>query len=113
MKQALPAVAALLAAACGTPTPQTKTAEAPKVAPSKPVEYFHVDPATAGTVSGKIAFHGVKPARKLISMDSEAGCEQAHKGHPVYDEPLVTGKNGGLSNAFVYIQAGLDGKKFE
>jgi plastocyanin len=113
MKQALPAVAALLAAACGTPTPQTKTAEAPKVAPSKPVEYFHVDPATAGTVSGKIAFHGVKPARKLISMASEAGCEQAHKGHPVYDEPLATGKNGGLSNAFVYIQAGLDGKKFE
>jgi plastocyanin len=113
MKQALPAVAALLAAACGTPTPQSKTAEAKKAVASTPVEYFHVDPATAGTVSGKIAFRGAKPARKLISMESEAGCERAHAGHPVYDESLVTGKSGALANAFVYIQAGLEGKKFE
>jgi plastocyanin len=112
MKQALPAVVALLSAACGTQAPPPKTVEATKVA-SNPVEYFHVDPATAGTVSGKIAFHGAKPARKLISMDSEAGCEQAHKGRPVYNEPVVTGKNGALLNAFVYIQAGLEGKKFE
>jgi hypothetical protein len=31
----------------------------------------------------------------------------------VYGETVVIGKSGGLANAFVYIQAGLEGKKFE
>lgn len=109
MKPALFLLVALLAAGCGSPPPQQKTA----VEPTKAVEYYHVDPATAGTVTGKVVFHGAKPARKLISMESEAGCEKEHAGKPVYDEPVVAAKDGGLSNAFVYIQAGLEGKKFE
>ena len=46
-------------------------------------------------------------------MESDEGCQKAHAGKPVYDEAVVLGKNGGLANAFVYIQAGLEGKKFE
>ena len=61
----------------------------------------------------KIAFLGARPARTAISMDSEAGCQQAHAGHPVYENSLVVGKDGALANAFVYIQAGLEGKSFE
>src|SRR5260370_42560384 len=78
-----------------------------------PGEDFHVDPDTAGTVTGAITFHGTKPARQPISMEADEGCQKANAGKKVYDEAVVTGKNGGLANAFVYIQSGLEGKKFE
>jgi plastocyanin len=101
--------AALILAGCGTTEPPKKAAvEAPKQ-----VEYFHVDTATAGSISGTVVFRGAKPARQAISMEAEAGCAALHKGKPVYDEAVVTGKNGALANAFVYIQSGLEGKKFE
>jgi hypothetical protein len=104
---------ALIWAGCGgggNTIPQKKEAvgEAPK-----PVEYFHVDPATAGTLHGKVTFQGPKPARELISMEAEQGCVKANAGKPVYSPAVLTGKGGGLANAFVYIQAGLEGKKFE
>src|SRR5437016_1714951 len=101
--------AAILAAACGGPKPEEKkTAEA-----AKPVEYFHVDPATAGTVRGKVFFTGAKPPKKPIAMDADANCMKANEGKKVYDEPVVTGKEGALTNAFVYIKTGLEGKNFE
>jgi plastocyanin len=109
MKRNLLLAAALFAAACGQNKPPEKAAvEAPK-----PVEYFHVDASTAGALKGTIVFRGAKPPRTLISMAGDAGCEQAHAGHPVYDESVVVGRNGGLANAFVYIQSGLEGKQFE
>jgi hypothetical protein len=112
MKPALLLTAALLAA-CGkadrAPEKQAKAI----TAPAAPVEYFHPDPATSGTLSGTVDFRGARPARPVISMESDAGCQQIHAGKPVYDEPVITGKTGGLANALVYIQAGLEGKKFE
>ena len=84
-----------------------------KPEPPKPVEYFHVDPSTAATITGAVKFTGAKPARQLISMESDEGCQKTHAGKPAYDEAVVIGKNGGLANTFVYIQAGLGGKKFE
>jgi plastocyanin len=102
--------AAMLAAACGKtpPVEEKKAVQAPK-----PVEYFHVDAATAGVVTGAVTFRGVKPAREPISMESDEGCQKAHAGKPAYDETVLIGKSGGLANAFVYIQSGLEGKKFE
>jgi hypothetical protein len=96
---------------CGSapPPPAKKAAEAPP----QPVEYFHVDAATAGTIRGDITFTGEKPPRKLIDMESDASCVKVNAGHPVYDESVITGKNGGLANVFVYVQSGLEGKKFE
>jgi plastocyanin len=109
MRRPLLFAAALLAAGCGKSDVDKKPAsEAPKA-----VEYFHVDPATAGTITGKIEFHGAKPARQVISMEAEEGCQKANAGKPVYEESVLVGKRGGLANAFVYIQAGLEGKKFE
>jgi hypothetical protein len=117
MKRFLPCAAALLAAGCSggsggglgvAVVGEKKAAEAPK-----PVEYFHVDPATAGTVTGAIKFAGSKPARQAISMAADEGCQKASAGKTVYDDAVLIGKNGGLANAFVYIQAGLEGKKFE
>ena len=108
--QVLIVAAALLAASCGNKpaVEEKKAAEAPKAA-----EYFHVDAATAGGVTGAITFRGAKPARQAISMEADEGCQKAHAGKPVYDEAVLIGKNGGLANAFVYIQTGLEGKKFE
>jgi plastocyanin len=99
--------AAMLSAGCGGGQ-EKKAAEAPK-----PVEYFHVDSATAGVVRGRIVFHGVKPPKKLIAMEADANCQKANEGKPVYEETVITGKDGALANAFVYIKAGLEGKIFE
>ncbi|MCX6626764.1 MAG: carboxypeptidase regulatory-like domain-containing protein [Candidatus Solibacter sp.] len=109
MRRFLPCAAALLAAACGKPAvEEKKAAEAPK-----PVAYFHVDAATAGSIAGAVAFRGAKPARQAISMEADEGCRKANAGQPVYEEAVLVGKSGGLANAFVYVQAGLEGKKFE
>jgi plastocyanin len=108
-------IAALLTAACGGAgvvvggKPEEKKAGATPPA----VEFFHVDAATAGTVTGAIAFRGAKPARLAISMEADEGCQKAHAGNPAYDEAVIVGPRGGLANAFVYIKAGLEGKKFE
>ena len=102
--------AAVFAVGCGQ---QPKPAEKAAAPEQKPVEYFHVDAATAGTIRGRIEFTGKKPARVAIDMSSDAACQQAHAGHPVYDESLVVGKKDGLADSFVYIQSGLEGKRFE
>jgi plastocyanin len=87
--------------------------EKKKALVATPVEYFHVDPATAAKVHGKIVFKGEKPPKKLISMEADANCMQANQGKKVYEETVVTGRDGGLANAFVYIKTGLEGKNFE
>jgi plastocyanin len=96
-------------AACGIKPGAPKKAEEER----KAVAYFHVDPATAGSVSGKITYEGPKPAKTAISMTSDADCEKLHAGHPVYDESVVVGPAHGLANAFVYVKSGLEGKRFE
>jgi plastocyanin len=109
MKRLLLCAAALLLAACEKNDLPKKTA----AKEMKAIDYFHVDPATAASLSGTIVYRGARPARHVISMDAEEACQKAHAGKPVYEEPILTGKNGGLANAFVYIQAGLEGKQFE
>jgi len=108
MKRAFLFAAALAGAGCGS-----KPAEPAKTVTAPPVEYFHVDAATAGKLHGRIVYRGPKPARKQIAMDSDINCRAEHGAQPVYDEPVVVGNDGGLANAFVYIQTGLEGKKFE
>ena len=44
---------------------------APKEATKAPVEYFKVDRATAGSISGKILFKGKKPTAKRVDMEEE------------------------------------------
>jgi len=109
MKRVILSAAILLAAGCGT-----KPSDAPaKTAKAPTVEYFHVDPATAGKFHGRIVYQGPKPTRREVPMESDIRCREEHGGKPVYDQPVVVGKDGGLANAFVYIQTGLEGKKFE
>lgn len=89
---------------------QTKQESAHKAPP--PPEYFKVEPSTAASLHGVVHFAGKKPAAKLISMDAEEACQKLHS-KPVKEEIVVTGKDGALTNAFVYIKSGLEGKKFE
>ena len=96
--------AAIFVAGCHTAAPP-----APATQPAP--QYFHVDPATAGSIHGTIHFTGHKPTPKLIDMSEDPACVAAHKTK-AYDESLVIGPHGAVTNAFVYIEKGLEGKTF-
>ena len=76
------------------------------------VPAFHVDPGTAGSISGTIRYAGRKPAPKTIDMGEDPACVEAHHGRAV-DESLVVSPRGALANAFIYVKGGLEGKRFE
>lgn len=93
----------LLLAACAKPAPESK---------APPPGYFHADPATAGSITGVARFDGKRRPARRVSMDSEEACEKLH-AKPVFEEPVIAAKDGGLAGALVYVKAGLEGKKFE
>lgn len=73
---------------------------------------YHVDPHTAGSISGTIRFAGKRPSRKAINMSEDPACVEAHHGK-ASDESLVVSSNGSLANAFIYVKGGLETKRFE
>ena len=101
MKHVLVAVCAIAIAACQK-----------KPAPEPQAEFFQLDPATAAKLSGTVRFTGKPPEAKRISMDAEEACEKLNP-QPVLNATVVTGVNGSLANALVYIKSGLEGKTFE
>jgi len=102
---------ALFTLACSPkPAVETKKTESAKAEPAKP-EYFQVDAATAGSISGKVQFTGKKPAKKKIEVDEDRHCAEMHKSG-LYDQTVVVNPNGTLSNVFVYVKQGLEGKTF-
>ena len=64
-------LAAGLVAGCSGKPKTEQTAAAPSEA--APV-YFKVDPATAGTISGRIRFTGKRASPKAIDMSEEPAC---------------------------------------
>ncbi len=68
-----------------------------------------VDAATAGNVSGMVAFEGAAPEMAEIDMSEEAACAEKHTG-PVMAQEVVVGD--GLANVFVYVSAGLEALSF-
>jgi hypothetical protein len=98
-------IALLLLAGCG------KTRQ-PANSETKPQpEYYKVDPATSASLRGRVIFEGKRPPPKKISMDAEEACQKLHKT-AVFDEQILTAKDGGLANAFVYVKTGFEGKHF-
>jgi len=73
--------------------------------------YFHVDAATAGTISGSVHFSGQRPAKKTIDMSNDPACVNANQG-AVYDDSMIIDDHNGLADAFVYVKSGLEGKTF-
>jgi plastocyanin len=96
--------AALLITACGpsaTKTDEKSESAKPALPPAEPV-----DPAQAGTITGKVAFSGTKPKPKVISMDAVPACANQHK-EPLLAQDTLVNPNGTLQNVFVYVKAGL------
>ncbi len=108
--------APLLLAAVGlsacSPAPQPKSDATSKPAGPATPAYFKVDPATAGSVSGKVTFQGKIPPHKKVDMEEDPKCASLHKT-PVYDDSIAASRDGSLANVFVYVKTGLEGKKFE
>src|SRR5579863_4314946 len=89
----------LLLAACGS-GPQPKT-EAEASLPTA-----QVDPATAGSISGRVNFTGEAPVMPAIDMASNPNCERQHKT-PQKAETVIVNSNHTLRNVFVWIKDGL------
>jgi hypothetical protein len=89
-----------------------KTAPSPEPAHEAVIPAFHVDPLTAGSISGVIHYTGKRPAQKKIDMSEDPACVAAHHGK-AFDESLVVSPGGLLANAFIYVKSGLEGKRFE
>lgn len=73
---------------------------------------FHVDPLTAGSISGTVRYVGKVPTKTKIDMSEDPACVEAHHGK-AFDDSLVVSPKGSLANAFIYVKTGLEGKRFE
>jgi plastocyanin len=76
------------------------------------IPYFHADAASAGSIDGTIRFAGAIPAPKLIDMSDDPACVEAHHGR-AHDASIMVGPNKGLANVFLFVEKGLEGKRFE
>ena len=94
---------ALGASACGN-TQQEAAPAAERAVVTNPV-----DPATAGSVTGRISFEGAVPKPTPIKMASDPFCE---KQGAAVSETIVVGADGGLKNVFVYVKDGLGTLRF-
>jgi plastocyanin len=98
-------IMAAILAGCSESKQQPKQQEVVK-------EIFKVDPATASTVSGRVLYGGTLPASKKINIDEDEECVRLNQ-QGMYDQSLVVNRDGALSNVFVYVKQGLEGKHFE
>ena len=62
-------------------------------------------------VTGRVEYSGARRETKIVSMEAEADCEKLH-AKTVEEQLIAVAADGGLANAFVYIQSGLEGKTF-
>jgi hypothetical protein len=68
-----------------------------------------VDPATAGTVTGKVVFEGAAPAANVANVESDPVCKAASGGEKPEVTQEVVVNDGKLVNVFVYISEGING----
>jgi plastocyanin len=65
-----------------------------------------IDPATAGTITGKVFFKGEKPVMPAIDMSANPMCERQHRT-PQTAEAVIINPNGTIRYAFIWIKEGL------
>ncbi len=70
-----------------------------------------LDPASVGSLKGKIVFEGTAPEPKQMSVKGNPECAALHQGGMIASEELVV-TNGILQNVFVYVKQGLEGYTF-
>jgi plastocyanin len=90
-------VALLALVSCGGGAP------APAAAPAG----RRVDPATAGTIAGRVVYTGTVPAPDRLRMHTDPACVTAAGPSPA-SEAIVVAADGGVKNAYVHITNGLD-----
>jgi plastocyanin len=71
-----------------------------------------LDPATTGTVTGRVALTGTPPAAQTIRVDGDKTCATLVPGAARTTESYVVGDGGTLANVFVYVKTGLEGRSF-
>jgi plastocyanin len=87
-----------LTAACSSPQPPPPpAANAGK----------HVDAATAGAITGHVAFDGTPPTPDVIRVGLDQVCAQT-VGANVQNQAVLVAKDGSIQNTFVYVKDGLD-----
>jgi plastocyanin len=69
-----------------------------------------LDPATTGTIEGRVLFEGTPPPPRSIAVNSDPTCAAAHpNGFTVEDVRVSDGR---LADVFVYVAAGLEDRVF-
>ena len=106
IKRLAAAATFLLAAAC-SPAPETKPADPT----ADSTAYTEIDPSRAGVVTGKVVFTGKGPVRQKVDFAEDPNCAKLHKGE-FFTDAIALNNNGTLANVFIYVKAGLEGKKF-
>lgn len=72
-----------------------------------------VDPATAGSIDGKIMLDGAPPAARFISMNAVPPCAKQHVGNKAATEDVVPGDGGTLQNVVVYLKGDFSAYSFD
>ena len=93
----------------GASTPGATAAGAGDSEPA--VERRPVDPATAGSISGRVRVAGGATEPEQVLM-SEAWCRQQHDGGSYLDNRVVADPDGGLANVFVWVKRGVEDYAF-
>ncbi len=70
------------------------------------------DMANGATITGTVKLDGAAPANKVIAMDADPVCKNAHSA-PVMEDHWIVGDGGVVANAFVYIKDGLGGVAYK
>lgn len=103
-------VLAVILAGCGgkksAPTQQSGPTATEQTAPTKVV-----DPATVGTISGKVTLEGNAPAPREIALTASPACAKLHSSALIYPE-VVTGEHGALADVIVYVKSGVENYRF-
>lgn len=86
--------------------PEAEEGPAPEAAP-----VATIDPATAASITGTVAFQGTPPRRRRIRMDTEPACAKVH-AEPVRSQEVVVNANRTLRYVFVYVKEGLGNLSF-
>jgi Carboxypeptidase regulatory-like domain len=77
-----------------------------------PASLATVDPATTGSITGRVTLDGPPPVLQPIDMSASPACVQANAA-PVVPPLVVTGDNGALANVVIYVKDGLGNYRFD
>lgn len=103
---------ALALAGCGGGEKEAPKQAAESAAPAGGGAAATPDEANGGTITGKVAFDGAKPAAKTIDMSAVPVCTRAHPT-PQKSEEVMVNDNNTLKNVFVWVKSGLPDKTWQ